>query len=136
MNGGSLLRPAGATAAWVLAAPAPAHHSAAMYDQGRTQVLTGTVQELQWTAPHVWLELVVPKGRKTELWGIEALNPMQLARMGWKRSSFRPGDSVTVTVYPHRDGRPIGQFVSARLPDGTTLGGRPAATPPKAGAGK
>jgi hypothetical protein len=114
--------------AWVAAAcvsAASAHHSAAMYDSDKSQVLVGTVQELQWTAPHVWLQLNVAKGKKSELWGIEALNPMQLGRMGWKRTSFRPGDQVTVTVHPHRDGRLIGQFVSARLPDGSTLGGRP-----------
>jgi len=127
---GSLLKVAVVAATTVYASPAAAHHSAAMYDQQKTQVLTGTVQEFQWGSPHVWLQLNVQKGDKTEAWGIEALNPMQLGRMGWKRTTFKPGDKVTVTVYPHRDGRPIGQFVSATLADGSTLGGRPPATPP------
>jgi len=105
------------------AAPALAHHSFAMFDREREVVLTGTVKEFQWTNPHTWLQLNVPgpQGTVTE-WSIEGLSTGTLSRQGWKPRSFKPGDKVTVKVYPMKDGSAGGSFIGATLPDGSTLG--------------
>ena len=36
-----------------------AHHSAAMFDDTQVRELKGVVKELQWTNPHVWLQITV-----------------------------------------------------------------------------
>ncbi|HUQ53613.1 MAG TPA: DUF6152 family protein, partial [Gammaproteobacteria bacterium] len=38
--------------------PAVAHHSDSMFDE-KVVELTGTVKALQWTNPHIWLQVVV-----------------------------------------------------------------------------
>jgi hypothetical protein len=51
--------------------------------------------------------------------------PIQLIRHGWKASSVKPGDKITVVVNPLRDGRPAGQIVSAIGADGKPIGAVP-----------
>ena len=52
--------------------PAAAHHSFAMFDRTREVKVSGTVKEVQWANPHVWLEIVVsnPAGGETQ-WSFE-----------------------------------------------------------------
>ena len=109
----------------VLALPAAAHHSSAMFDDRRTVTITGTVKTLQWTNPHCWIQLLVPDSGHSVEWSIEMASPAELFRNGWRPSTLRPGDKVAVTIYPIRDGSTAGQFVSAVTPDGRTVGKRP-----------
>jgi hypothetical protein len=106
------------------AAPAAAHHSFAMFDQTKTVVLKGKVLEFQWTNPHSWIEMEVPNGRGgVDKWSIELNSPNNLARQGWKRTMLKPGDEVTVTINPLRDGKKGGLFNTVLLPNGTMMGG-------------
>jgi hypothetical protein len=99
-----------------------AHHSAAMFDDTRVLELTGTVKELQWTNPHIWLQVIVEdKGAKTE-WSLEGGSPNSLSRRGWRATTFKPGDVVTVRLNPMKDGSPAGGFVGAKFADGKTIG--------------
>jgi hypothetical protein len=99
-----------------------AHHSAAMFDDTKVLELRGVVKELQWTNPHVWLQLTVDeKGTKKE-WSVEAGSPNTLSRNGWRSSSFKAGDTVTVRINPMKDGSTAGNFVGAKFDDGKTLG--------------
>jgi hypothetical protein len=110
--------------ALALAAPAVAHHSFAMFDQTKTVTLKGKVTEFQWTNPHSWIELDVPgAGGKVDHWGIELNSPNNLTRQGWRRTTLKPGDSVSVTINPLRNGMKGGLFNTVVLPDGRTLGG-------------
>ena len=104
-------------------ASAVAHHSASMFDDTKVLELKGTVKELQWTNPHIWLQLIVDeKGRKTE-WSVEGGSPNTLSRQGWRSTTFKAGDAVTVRINPMKDGTPAGNFVGARFEaDGKTLG--------------
>jgi Family of unknown function (DUF6152) len=115
---------------WLIAALAialttttSAHHSFARFDRSKTVVLTGTVKEFQWTNPHAWIQINVKgaNGRVVE-WGAEGGSPNMMVRSGWKKSLLKPGDTVTVTVNPLRDGGPNGSLVTIKLPDGTVLG--------------
>jgi hypothetical protein len=117
-----------------LAVPALAHHSAAGIDRTKTQVISGTVKEFRWTNPHSWIDLDVTddKGVSTT-WSVEMTSPTFLVRAGWKRSTLKAGDKVSVTLRPFKNGDPGGLFVSVTLPDGQTLGERSAA-PPASGA--
>ena len=103
----------------VLAAPASAHHSYAMFDQTRDVVLTGTVQEWQWTNPHILLVLVAPDDKgKVVPWTLEGSSPAVLRERGWGRAIVRVGDRVTVHMAPLKDGSKGGQLNKVAAPDG------------------
>lgn len=104
-------------------APLGAHHSAAMFDDGKVVELNGTIKEVQWTNPHIWIQVVVDNnGLKTE-WSVEGGSPNTLSRNGWKATTFKSGDPVVVRVNPMKDGTPGGQFIGAKWKDtGKTIG--------------
>jgi len=112
-----------AVAAFAFVGPALAHHSFAMFDSDKTVTMTGTVKEFEWTNPHAWLRIMVAdqSGKETQ-WALEMGAPQQQARVGWKADSVKPGDKVTVTIHPLKDGSRGGQFMMAVLPSGQTLG--------------
>jgi hypothetical protein len=100
-----------------------AHHSGAMFDDEKVVELTGTIKELQWTNPHIWIQVVVDKdGKKTE-WSVEGGSPNSLSRRGWKATTFKPGDAVSMRVSPMKDGTAAGNFIGAKFAaTGQTIG--------------
>lgn len=109
----------------VSAAPAVAHHSFAMFDASKSLSASGTVKEFQWGSPHTWIELVVVGPDRTEKpLSIECPTISGLKRNGWKPSSLKPGDKVTVSYHPMRDGTPAGQLIDLVTGDGRTLKGQ------------
>jgi Family of unknown function (DUF6152) len=107
-----------------LAAPAFAHHSFAMFDAEKTVKVTGTVRQVEWTNPHVWVRVMINNAEgKAEQWGFEMGPPAQQIRRGWEPDSLKPGDTVTLNMHPMKDGSRGGQVVDATLPDGRTVGG-------------
>ena len=104
--------------------PAWVHHSGAMFDPAKEQTITGKVTEFNWTNPHSSFKVEVADATgAAEIWAIEMGGPQNLMHDGWKRSSIKPGDKVTVVVRPLRDGKPGGSYVSITLADGTVLKG-------------
>jgi hypothetical protein len=100
-----------------------AHHSFAMFDQSKVLTLKGTVSAFQWTNPHAWIHLDVPNANGVkDTWQVELNSPNNLKRQGWKSSSVKAGDQVTLILNPLKDGSKGGLFVSITLPDGTVLG--------------
>ena len=110
------------------AAPALAHHSFAMFDlDPKHQInITGTVTELQWVNPHAWIYIDV-KNKKgvVENWGFEMGGPGQLTSKGWSKDVVKPGDLITVTAHPMKDGTRGGNEITVKLPNGTVIGGQP-----------
>ncbi len=99
-----------------------AHHSFAPFDMTTQKSITGTVRQVQWTNPHIWIWLDVPNDQGgVDAWGFEGMSPNFLARRGWTRTTLKPGDRITVTYRPLRDGSKGGMFVSTRTPDGKLL---------------
>jgi Family of unknown function (DUF6152) len=109
-----------AFAAAAITAPALAHHSFAMFDAQKTVTLQGTVKEFEWVNPHSWLRFTVndEKTGKPVLWAIELSSPGRLVTMGMRADSVKPGDAVSVTFHPMKDGTRGGQFIQAVLPGG------------------
>lgn len=108
--------------ALLMAAAASAHHSFAMFDQTQNVPLKGTVQEFQWTNPHAFIQLEVAEADGSKaVWSIELNSPNNLKRQGWKATSLKSGDQVTVVMNPLRNGHKGGLFVSVTLPDGKVL---------------
>ena len=112
-----------ALALLTIAAPALAHHSSAMFDQTKTVTLSGTVKEFLWTNPHTYIQLLVKndKGGEDE-WNLEMTAPLHLQRLGWTKSSLKPGEHVTVKIHPLRDGSKGGNVQEATGPDGKPIG--------------
>lgn len=101
-----------------------AHHGNAAYDYSKTVTLKGTVVEWIWANPHCFLKIDVKDDKgEVQQWTIEAGNPPAIAHSGWSRTSFKPGDVVTVDVMPVKNGGTIGRFRKVTLADGTVLGG-------------
>ena len=105
------------------AAPASAHHSSAMFDQQKTVALSGTVKNFFWTNPHCYIQLMVKNAAgQDEEWSLEMTAPMHLQRLGWLKSSLKPGDKITVKIHPMRDGSKGGNVQEANGPDGKPIG--------------
>lgn len=106
----------------ILSGPLSAHHSSAIFEAGKRIEMTGTVTEWFWANPHCLLSLdVTGANGQVVRWVVETQAPPNIIPYGWSKQSFKPGDSVTITVEPARNGRPIGRLLQAVLPDGKTL---------------
>jgi hypothetical protein len=129
-------RISGFLAALLLASTAisvSAHHSAAPFDMSKQLTLEGTVEKWMWANPHSWLYVRVAKADGSqEVWGIEAGSTGMLARSGWGAYDMKPGDKVTITYSPEREGKPIGLLWNVKLPTGRMLIGGAGAPPPGA----
>src|SRR4051794_1469470 len=106
----------------MLAGPALAHHSFAMFEAGKRVEVAGTVKEFEWINPHVWLHVVVadPSGKPVQ-WSFEAGSPGQLTQTGWKPDTVAVGDKIIVAFHPLKDGSHGGQLLSVTLPGGRIL---------------
>ena len=106
-----------------LTATTLAHHSPAAFEAQKTVTLVGTVKEFRWQNPHTWIEMMVPNEKGQEvLWAVELTSPTYLVKNGWKSTTLKPGDKVTVVGRPLKSGEPGSAiFTSLTLADGRTL---------------
>jgi hypothetical protein len=113
-----------ALALGALAVPVAAHHSYAMFDMTKSVDLKGTVVQFKWTNPHAWLVVAVKdaSGAPVE-WNVEMNSPNNLAGLGWKRSTLKAGDEVTITVHPLKGDKAGGSFMSVTLAGGQKING-------------
>jgi hypothetical protein len=112
------------------AIPGAAHHSFAMFDSTKQTTLTGTVTDFQWTNPHSYIEIDVPnEAGGVKHWSIEMGSPSILQPSGWKHSTLKAGDKITVILNPLKNGDPGGLLFQANLPDGRKLGNGPGRGP-------
>jgi hypothetical protein len=103
-----------------------AHHSPAMFDFSKELTLTGTVRLFQWTNPHSYIQLVVkPDEGPEQEWSLEMGANAYLYNLGWRPSTVKAGDTLTVVVVPLRNGGQAGLLVRATTRDGKSLGATP-----------
>ena len=106
----------------LLAVPALAHHSFAMFDSTRDVTLEGTVKNFEWTNPHMWLYVMVPQaGGQAVEYPLEMMAVQGAVRLGWKPDSVKAGDKISFEFHPLRDSHPGGQLISIVLPTGKKL---------------
>lgn len=99
-----------------------AHHGNAEFDIGKRVTVKGTVTRWAWSNPHCFLTFDV-KGDNGEVrqWVVETQSPRSVTAGGFSQYTFKPGDEVTVTVEPVKNGRPLGRMLEAVLPNGKKL---------------
>ena len=111
-----------ALTALAVAAPASAHHSGAMFDHMKTVTLEGTVKEFHWLNPHASIEVMAPNAAGVmEDWSIECSTPNILVRKGWSLHSLSPGDKISMTMHPMKDGGHAGFVMVVTTPSGAQL---------------
>ena len=96
------------SAALFAAGAAEAHHAFSMFDQNKTVTWEGTVKEYEWRNPHTHIIVEVPSTSKDPslagTWDIEGASVAILARQGWNKNSFHPGDKIVIVGHPLRSG--------------------------------
>jgi hypothetical protein len=99
---------------------ASAHHSfAAQYDASKTITLQGTITKVEWMNPHTYfyVDVADDKGKLVN-WAVEGGAPNVLYREGWKPTSLKAGDKVTITGSLAKNGSNLINATSFKLPDG------------------
>jgi hypothetical protein len=102
--------------------PALAHHSYSMFELEKELTVKGTVKEFLWTNPHAWIKVMVPnKEGQADLWEVQMGSPGSLVQRGWNSKTLRPGDNISLTMHPVKDGSHGGEYTSVTLPGGKVI---------------
>jgi hypothetical protein len=92
----------------MVSGPVVAHHGGAQYDTKHPVTMSGTVTEYLFTNPHVQIHIdVTTENGSVEKWVAETASPQRLFGFGWNAKTLKPGDKVTVTGAPLKDGNKI-----------------------------
>jgi Family of unknown function (DUF6152) len=103
--------------------PLFAHHGNAAFDAGKRVDVKGVVTEWMWANPHCWLKFDSKDESGNVLhWVAETNNAADMIEKGWSKQTLKPGDQVTVTLEPVKNGKPVGRVIQVLLPDGHILG--------------
>ena len=96
-----------------------AHHSTVAYAPQSTVLKNATIAKVLWSSPHIILTFSVkePSGAVSS-WSTESGSPASVARAGWNRNSVKPGDIVTIELYPAKNGAHVGRLKKVIFPDG------------------
>jgi hypothetical protein len=103
-------------------APLLAHHGTAAYDLDKVVTVKATITNFYWMNPHceILFDLAPAKG-KTEAWAIETHPPTMMVSHGWTKRSLNPGDMVTISFHPAKNGAKTGVLIKVVLPNGLEL---------------
>ena len=98
------------------------HHSTAAYDTKTITLKDAIVKRFVWANPHsvIWFDVKDGRGRVTT-WGAESGSPSALTRVGWSRTSLKPGDSIVVELFPAKNGAHVARLARVVLPGGREL---------------
>ena len=108
-------------AAFTISAPRVlAHHSfAAQYDANQQVTLKGTITRVEWMNPHTYFYVDVADDKgKVVNWAVEGGAPNVLYREGWKPTTLKQGDKVTILGARAKNGSNLVNALSVMLPDG------------------
>jgi len=103
--------------------PVFAHHGSSIsYDLKKTVVLKGSVTEFVWSNPHcqIYFDVTDDQGNVAH-WGGETNAPSALTKEGWTKTTLKPGDQVTITVFPSKAGTTYGLLSKVVLPGGKEM---------------
>jgi len=100
---------------------ANAHHGYSLnYETDNIGTIEGVVEEVFWSNPHVQYYIAVKReDGSTQTWIVETHNLRILQNAGWTRDTVKVGDTIKVTGYLGRQGRPRIAGMKFELADGS-----------------
>ena len=102
--------------------PAFAHHGAAAYQNKMVVLKDATVTKFVWANPHTILMFDVKDDKgETAHWAAEAGSPSAVGLLGWTKNSVKPGDVLTIYLWPAKSGNPVGRLNKIVFADGQIL---------------
>lgn len=102
--------------------PLSAHHGNAAYEVKKQITLRGTVTQWAWSNPHCFIRFDVRDEAGQTMHRIaETENPSTMTHLGWGSHSLKPGDPITITVFPVKNGAPLGRIIGVVKADGQKL---------------
>lgn len=106
-----------------LSAAVQGHHSlAGEFDVNTDIEVAGTVTELEWLNPHIWIYMdVTAEDGSVEKWQCEMGSPNQLIRAGWGKEDLPVGTKIKAQANPARDGSNTCSTRNVMLDDGTPI---------------
>jgi hypothetical protein len=105
-----------------------AHHNmSAMFDFNQVVTRTGTLAQLDWRNPHIYMLVDVEDAGKVERWSFEGPPPGFFRDRHVDKPAFEGslGKSVTVEASRARNGSPSGLIRQVTLTDGTVVSACP-----------
>ena len=106
----------------MVALPVFGHHGTAAFDTSQMVTVKGTVTDFQYINPHAQVYFTVKNDKgEDEAWQGELTAPNKLSRAGWTKHTLSPGDSVTVTGNPAKNGEHTLWIRKLIGPDGQSL---------------
>ena len=100
--------------------PLFAHHGSSIsYDLKKTVALKGTITEFVWSNPHcqIYFDVKDDQGNAAH-WGGETNAPGTLSKEGWTKTTLKPGDPITIVVFPSKAGTTYGLVSKVVLSSG------------------
>jgi hypothetical protein len=115
----------------LLSVPVFAHHGGSAYDTANPLTLKGTVKEFLFIQPHPLISLEVKDDRGAVVeWSVEMTAPNHLVRYGWNGKRLKPGDEITVTGNPAKNGLKVLNLRKISFTSGEVI---PLGPPPEPG---
>jgi len=86
--------------------PAVAHHAfAAEFDSNKTITVQGSVVNVEWRNPHIWIYVDMKDADgDSARWQCEGGSPNTLTRQGWTRDSLKAGERVSIEGFRAKNG--------------------------------
>jgi hypothetical protein len=99
-----------------------AHHGSAMYVKKAIVLKNATVTKFMWQNPHtlVLFDTTNEKGSIVH-WAGEAGSAGSIRLLGWNKYSLKPGDVITVYIWPSKFDAAAGRLEKIVRDDGRTL---------------
>jgi hypothetical protein len=99
-----------------------AHHASAAYADKPMEFKNVTITKFSWINPHslIYFDAKDANGNVVN-WTCETAAPQALRLIGWAKESVAPGDVVSITLYPAKNGNRAGRLNKMVLADGTVL---------------
>jgi hypothetical protein len=100
--------------------PARAHHSfAAEFNVDDRVEFTGTITDIRWINPHVYMTLEAKsQDGGTVQWQLESFPPLWFHRIGMSRASFPIGQTLTISGWRAKDHSNLMWIKTVRFADG------------------
>ncbi len=108
-----------------------AHHGDAAYSDKVLEFKNAVVTEYRWMNPHSLIKVKVKDEKGEEkIWTMEMGSTPSMALLGFTKNTMKPGDVVTVQLYPTKNGTPVARMHRITFADGTQLFDQDPTEPP------